>query len=192
VAPSSTPINGEPVDGYLTGLDGPQRATLEALPSPAAVHRAPRRGGPEGRHARLLPARQGRGRLRRLQGPLQLLSDERVRAGPSRAGGSGLSPLQGWLQFEIGSQLPVGLLRRLIGLRLAEISAVTTGRRYEYFVDGQVKATGPMKDGVLHGNWSWYRRDATLLRTGQFRLGLQVGTWTSYTADGTPARTTQY
>lgn len=99
---------------------------------------------------------------------------------------------KGGLRFPIDEPLPVALLRRLVKLRLAEIAAVTDGPRFEFFDDGQLKATGKMKAGKLHGKWRWFRRDGTLMRTGQFSQGRQVGTWQTWGADGTLAKTTRY
>jgi antitoxin component YwqK of YwqJK toxin-antitoxin module len=47
-----------------------------------------------------------------------------------------------------------------------------------------------MKDGELHGAWSWWRADGTLMRTGSFDRGRQVGEWTTYDTAGHAARTT--
>ena len=99
---------------------------------------------------------------------------------------------KGGLRFPVDKPLPVPLVRRLVKLRLGEISAVENGKRTEYFDDGRVKATGQMKDGRLHGRWKWYRRDGTLLRTGQFSHGRKVGTWETWREDGNVAKTTQF
>ena len=99
---------------------------------------------------------------------------------------------KGGLRFPVDKPLPVGLVRHLVKLRLAEISAVGNGKRIEYFDDGQVKATGQMKDGQLHGRWTWYRRDGTLLRTGQLSHGQKVGTWKTWNQDENVARTTRF
>ncbi|MCB1261799.1 MAG: DUF1801 domain-containing protein [Acidimicrobiales bacterium] len=92
----------------------------------------------------------------------------------------------GTLRFPIGKRLPKTLLRKLIRVRLDEISAVTSGKRFEFFDDGTVRAAGSMRAGELHGDWRWYRRDGSLLRTGSFRAGEQVGTWTTYDRAGNP------
>jgi len=99
---------------------------------------------------------------------------------------------KGGLRFPIDEPLPVALLRRLVKLRLAEIAAVTDGPRFDFSDDGQLKATGKMKAGKLHGKWRWFRRDGTLMRTGQFSQGRQVGTWQTWGADGTLAKTTRF
>lgn len=99
---------------------------------------------------------------------------------------------KGGLRFPIDQPLPIALLRRLVKLRLAELAAVTDGARFDYYDDGQLKAAGRMKDGLLHGRWRWFRRDGTLMRTGQFAQGRQVGTWQTWDAHGTLAKTTRF
>jgi len=96
---------------------------------------------------------------------------------------------RGTLRFPLGRRLPRPLLRRLIRVRLDEISAVTDGKRIDFFDDGTVKAEGSMKGGELHGSWRWYRRDGTLLRTGRFRAGEPVGEWRSFDRSGEPVGT---
>lgn len=91
---------------------------------------------------------------------------------------------KGGLQFPVGGRLPVGLVRRLVRLRLDEIADVRNGRRTEYYDDGRVKASGQMKDGELHGHWTWYRKDGSVSRVGQFSRGEQVGTWETRDRDG--------
>ena len=99
---------------------------------------------------------------------------------------------KGGLRFPVDEPLPVALLRRLVKLRLAEIAAVTEGSRFEFYGDGQLKATGRMKAGKLHGTWRWFRRDGTLMRTGQFSQGRQVRTWQTWDAHGTLVKTTRF
>jgi uncharacterized protein YdhG (YjbR/CyaY superfamily) len=98
---------------------------------------------------------------------------------------AGYTISKGGLQFPFGGRLPVGLVRRLVRLRLDEIAAVRNGRRTEYYDDGGVKASGQMKDGELHGHWKWYRKDGSLSRVGQFSRGEQVGTWETWDRAGT-------
>ncbi len=99
---------------------------------------------------------------------------------------------KGGIQFEIDKRLPVGVIRRLLKLRIAELGAVDMGRRNEYYDDGQLKATGNMKDGKLHGKWEWYRSDGTLMRTGAFKDGEQSGTWTTWNRDGSEGKSTLF
>ena len=97
---------------------------------------------------------------------------------------------KGGLKFGLGERLPVGLVRKLVAARLAEIVDVRNGVRREYHPDGTRKAEGKMKDGQLHGRWNWYRADGSLLRTGSFRRGDKTGTWTTFDRDGHVASTT--
>lgn len=99
---------------------------------------------------------------------------------------------KGGIRFGIDERLPIGLIRRLVKLRVAELGAVEDGRRAEYYDDGQLKAMGPMEDGQLHGRWRWFRRDGTLLRTGQFSHGDQVGTWTTWDRAGKATKVTRF
>ena len=87
------------------------------------------------------------------------------------------------MRFPIGKRLPKGVLRKLVRVRLDEISSVTNGKRFEFFDDGSVKAAGSMKDGELHGAWRWYRRDGSLMRTGSFDRGERVGEWQTHRRD---------
>jgi uncharacterized protein YdhG (YjbR/CyaY superfamily) len=93
---------------------------------------------------------------------------------------------KGGLQFPVDRPLPVGVVRRLVRLRLDELGSVTNGMRREYFDDGTLKAEGAMRAGELHGPWRWYRKDGTLLRTGSFRHGTKTGEWTTYDRSGEP------
>jgi len=99
---------------------------------------------------------------------------------------------KGGIRFDADGRLPVGLVRTLVKLRLAELAAVHNGTRREYDQQGRLKAVGPMKDGSLHGKWRWFRQDGTLLRTGQFAHGDQVGTWTTYDRDGNATKVTRF
>jgi uncharacterized protein YdhG (YjbR/CyaY superfamily) len=98
------------------------------------------------------------------------------------------STSKGGLKFAVDRPLPVGVVRRLVRLRLDELGEVTDGIRREYFDDGTLKAEGRMRAGELHGDWRWYRKDGSLLRTGTFRAGEKVGTWTTHDRSGEPLR----
>lgn len=99
---------------------------------------------------------------------------------------------RGTLRFPVDEPLPTAVLRRLVRLRLDEISDVVDGSRLEFFDDGTVKAEGSMRDGLLHGRWRWYRSDGSLLRTGSFARGEQVGRWETWGRDGRLVRSTEY
>jgi antitoxin component YwqK of YwqJK toxin-antitoxin module len=55
--------------------------------------------------------------------------------------------------------------------------AVPETVRYD---NGGIKYTGFLLDGQMHGAWSWYRRDGSLMRTGELDRGRQVGIWRTY------------
>jgi len=105
---------------------------------------------------------------------------------------SGYRTSKGAIQFGVDERLPVGLVRHLVRLRLAEIADVEDGRRREYHSDGRLKAVGAMRGGAMHGAWEWFRKDGTLMRTGRFTEGNRVGTWTTWDREGTVVKVTEY
>jgi uncharacterized protein YdhG (YjbR/CyaY superfamily) len=104
----------------------------------------------------------------------------------------GFDTSKGGLRFDIGTRLPTKLIRRLLDLRIEELSDVKNGRRTDYFADGGLKATGSVKAGELHGAWTWFRKDGSTLRTGSFRAGAQIGEWTTYDREGNAVKTTRF
>jgi antitoxin component YwqK of YwqJK toxin-antitoxin module len=60
-----------------------------------------------------------------------------------------------------------------------------------HFGNGRVKYTGFMLDGEMHGDWSWYRTDGSLMRTGSFDRGRQIGTWRTFDRSGAVVKETQ-
>jgi len=175
-----------PIDEHLAGLPEPQRATLQRLADDLRA---------------LLPAAEEKISYRMpcfaLQGkavagfegftehcsyfPHSGTVVPKVTGLPTWA-----QPDRGTVRFPIGKRLPKQVLRQLIRFRLDEVSEVANGKRFEFFDDGSVKAAGSMRDGLLHGNWTWYRRDGSVLRTGSFRRGEQVGEWRTWTRDQQP------
>lgn len=53
-----------------------------------------------------------------------------------------------------------------------------------HYGSDRIKYTGFRLDGEMHGAWSWYRTDGSLMRTGAFDRGRQVGTWRTYDRNG--------
>jgi uncharacterized protein YdhG (YjbR/CyaY superfamily) len=99
---------------------------------------------------------------------------------------------KGTLQFPVDSPLPIGLVRTLVAVRLAEISDVSNGKRFDFYPDGTLKAVGGMKTGHPHGAWKWYRQDGSLMRTGTFAAGEQTGTWETWHRDGHLVKTATF
>ncbi len=93
---------------------------------------------------------------------------------------------KGSVTFPVDRPLPKAVVKKLVAARLAEVRMVPDkkGVARDLYPDGGLKAQGRMKDGELHGAWSWWRKDGTLMRTGSFDHGRQVGTWTTYDAAG--------
>lgn len=106
---------------------------------------------------------------------------------------AGYEVTKGSVKVPAGATLPRALVRALIRARLAELSMApdSKGVTRDFHANGALKAKGRMRDGALHGAWSWWRADGTLLRTGSFDHGRQVGTWTTYDAEGQPAKVTE-
>lgn len=97
---------------------------------------------------------------------------------------TGCSSSTGALRFPLDSALSAQVIRRLVRIRLREMADVDHGKRVVTFPNGSLKAVGGMRKGSLHGPWSWYRQDGSLMRTGAFRNGIAVSTWCTYDAKG--------
>ncbi|HET7901866.1 MAG TPA: DUF1801 domain-containing protein [Candidatus Nanopelagicales bacterium] len=100
---------------------------------------------------------------------------------------------KGSVTFPVDTPLPKAVVKKLVAARLAEISMAPDrkGAVRDFYADGGLKAAGRMKDGELHGAWSWWRKDGSLMRTGSFDRGRQVGAWTTYDAAGDVVTTKQ-
>ena len=101
-----------------------------------------------------------------------------------------LHSTKGSLHIPLGRTLPKNALKKLIRVRLDEISSVNNGTRIEFYDNGVVKAEGGMKRGELSGQWSWYRADGSIMRTGSFHHGETVGEWSTYDRNGRLVRRT--
>ncbi len=62
----------------------------------------------------------------------------------------------------------------------------------EHHASGTVQARGVRLDGELHGEWTWYRTDGSVMRTGTFDRGHQVGTWRTLARDGRLVKETRF
>ncbi|HEX2141287.1 MAG TPA: hypothetical protein VHK28_03270 [Candidatus Limnocylindria bacterium] len=61
-----------------------------------------------------------------------------------------------------------------------------------HYPNGKTKYTGFLLDGQMHGAWSWYRTDGSLMRTGEFDRGQQVGSWRTFSRDGRVMKETSF
>ena len=61
-----------------------------------------------------------------------------------------------------------------------------------HYPNGGLKYTGFLLDGEMHGTWSWFRTDGSLMRTGEFDRGRQVGTWRTYDRAGSVVKETSF
>jgi antitoxin component YwqK of YwqJK toxin-antitoxin module len=60
------------------------------------------------------------------------------------------------------------------------------------FPSGRRKYEGFLLDGEMHGAWSWWRTDGSLMRTGAFVRGRQVGVWRTYDRAGAVIKETTF
>ncbi len=66
---------------------------------------------------------------------------------------------------------------------------VPTTERYD---NGAVKLIGFHLDGEMHGNWSFHRRDGSVMRSGAFDRGRQVGLWRTFDRAGRIVKETTF
>ena len=60
------------------------------------------------------------------------------------------------------------------------------------YANGTVKARGSRLNGELHGAWSFFRQDGSLMRSGRFDHGRQIGIWKTFTRDGALVKSTNF
>jgi uncharacterized protein YdhG (YjbR/CyaY superfamily) len=99
---------------------------------------------------------------------------------------------QGTLRFRVDVPLPPALLRKLVTVRLRMESErpSRSGKVREFYDNGFLKLKGGVRDGQMHGAWSWYRRDGSLMRTGSFKRDARVGAWRTFDREGTLVKET--
>lgn len=61
-----------------------------------------------------------------------------------------------------------------------------------YYPSGQLKYTGFLLDGEMHGAWRWYRLDGSLMRAGEFDRGRRTGTWQTFNRAGDVVKETSF
>jgi antitoxin component YwqK of YwqJK toxin-antitoxin module len=60
------------------------------------------------------------------------------------------------------------------------------------YPNGNVKFKGAYLDGEVHGEWTFYRADGSLMRSGAFDHGRQVGTWRTFDRAGRLVKETDF
>jgi antitoxin component YwqK of YwqJK toxin-antitoxin module len=61
-----------------------------------------------------------------------------------------------------------------------------------HYPNGNVRFEGFHLDGEMHGQWTFYRADGSVMRTGAFDRGRQVGVWRTVKRDGELAKETDF
>ena len=62
----------------------------------------------------------------------------------------------------------------------------------EHYGNGNLKMAGAHLDGEMHGEWTFYRTDGSIMRTGAFDRGNQIGTWRTYDRTGRVVKETEF
>ena len=60
------------------------------------------------------------------------------------------------------------------------------------YPNGNVRFRGFQLDGEMHGEWTFYRADGSVMRAGMFDRGRQVGTWRTWARDGRLVKETDF
>jgi len=100
----------------------------------------------------------------------------------------------GTLRFPIDRPLPRPLLRALIVARVDVENArpAKGGKVRRFYANGMLQSKGGERAGEMHGDWSWWRKDGSLMRTGRFRNGVQIGTWRTFDRTGSLVKETTF
>lgn len=89
----------------------------------------------------------------------------------------GYEVTKGGIHFALDAAVPKPFLKQIVRMRIESINASfprKSGESKEFHPNGQLKASGKVKDGELHGTWQWFRADGTLLRTQTYKKGQRV------------------
>ena len=60
------------------------------------------------------------------------------------------------------------------------------------YPNGNPRFRGFHLDGEMHGEWTFYRSDGSVMRTGTFDRGRQVGEWTTFDRTGKTVKVTDF
>ena len=106
---------------------------------------------------------------------------------------AGYETTKGTIHLPRDSRPPARVLKAVVAARLAQINSSypkASGVSKAFYDNGFLKHRGRVKDGEMHGDWTFYRRDGSPLRSGRFVRGEQRGLWTTYDRAGNPHRVT--
>ena len=107
----------------------------------------------------------------------------------------GFATSKGTIQFPRDKPFPAAALKRVLQARIREINASypkRSGEAKQFYANGRLKSAGRMKDGQMHGAWTFYRKDGTPMRSGAFDRGTRTGEWTTYDATGRVHKVTTF
>jgi antitoxin component YwqK of YwqJK toxin-antitoxin module len=62
----------------------------------------------------------------------------------------------------------------------------------DHYPNGTPRFRGFHLDGEMHGEWTFYRSDGSVMRTGTFDRGRQVGSWITFDRAGKTVKVTDY
>ena len=100
----------------------------------------------------------------------------------------------GTLRMPVDQPLPAALLRKLVAekLRVEHEHPPRAGKVREFYDNGFLKSRGGVRDGDMHGAWSFYRRDGSLMRSGSFTRGTRTGLWQTFDRTGSLVKQTRF
>ncbi|HKF85251.1 MAG TPA: hypothetical protein VKB30_05650 [Candidatus Limnocylindrales bacterium] len=62
----------------------------------------------------------------------------------------------------------------------------------DHYPNGNVRFRGQSLGGEMHGDWTFYRADGSVMRTGRFDRGRQVGVWKTFSRAGALVKETDF
>jgi uncharacterized protein YdhG (YjbR/CyaY superfamily) len=90
---------------------------------------------------------------------------------------------KGTIQFSAEKLLPLATLKRILQVRIEVINQSfpkPNGTYLSLYDNGQLKSKGKYRDGKMHGDWQFFRRDGSLMRSGRLEADQPVGDWITY------------
>jgi antitoxin component YwqK of YwqJK toxin-antitoxin module len=72
------------------------------------------------------------------------------------------------------------------------VRAKKSGKVVERYDNGELKFKGSLVNGLMHGAWTFYRRDGSRMRAGHFAHGEQTGVWSTYDRSGALVKATDF